>query len=218
VASTALLSCIAFLIAPHHALAFELSPYKATYKAKIKGFTTNLSRELEQEKDGTWQLTNKATLFFADFKERSRFTTEKNRVIPSRYTYRDELLDYDWQVKKVTAIDGEKNKVLSLKDNMLDKLSYLPQVRIDFLSDQQQEKNYSLLDGTRIKGYHVKKVSEEKITTPTGTYDTIVLEQVRGESSKTRIWLDKNNRGLIIQLRKFNDNKLTYSLDLIKKK
>jgi len=200
------------------AKAFELTPYKATYKAKIKGFTTNLSRELEQEKDGSWQLTNKATIFFADFKERSQFLIKGKQVIPSSYNYRDESLRYDWPEKKVLAVSGGKKKVLTLRENMLDKLSYLPQIRIDFLSGELKEKKYRLIDGIKQKSYTVSRIREERISTPIGQYDTVVLEQIRGESSKTRIWLDKNNRGLIVKLEKFNEDKLTYSLDLIKQK
>lgn len=200
------------------ALSFELTPYKATYKAKIKGFTTNLSTELEQEQDGTWQLTNKATLFFADFTERSRFNIKDNNIVPSSYTYRDETLRYDWDKKTVLAKDDKKTKTLKLTANTLDKLSYLAQIRIDFLGKGKQQKDYRLIDGTRDKGYTIQKIGEEKIKTPIGKYDTIVLEQLRGESSRTRIWLDKNNRGLIIKLKKYNDKEVTYSLDLIKKK
>lgn len=201
----------------------QLTPYTASYESKVKGVPTELKRSLKQTEDGHWSLKNKTSLLFADFTEQASFFVQKDYLKPIKYQYknpmskkRDSKLRFDWEKNLVTE-SAKSTPPLTLKDGMLDKLTFQEQLRQDVmtLGNQFKERTYTLIDQGRTKTYNTRYEGEETITTPAGEFAAAKIKQYRsGKEKYTMIWLAKDWQYFIVRIELFEKGESRYKIAL----
>ncbi|MGK0441600.1 MAG: hypothetical protein ACJA0N_001400 [Pseudohongiellaceae bacterium] len=205
----------------------NLRPYKAIYKADIKGLSATLTRSLDHRGDGLWQLQNDASVFFSTIKERCLLQITPQGIESLNYHYKNPLsskrnssLKFDWANNNVQD-SHNKGTILNLKNNSYDKLSFQLQLRMDLIQQGQhfKSKQYHVVDKDRFKTYRVERVSEELIVTPAGTFKAIKLKQYRpGKNKHTFIWMAKDWQYIILRLERFKKGNREHSLELLEMK
>ena len=205
---------------PVHA---ELQPYTASYSAKIMGLSPTLHRKLEKTGENSWQLSNKVSILFWGFKEKTQFDLNGYDVLSQSYSYHEKIgkkknseLRFDWSNKTVTDKLHSKEP-LALPLSAWDKLSSQVQIQNDFdkLGDAYTQKDYPLVDKTELKIFTVEKIGEERISTPAGDFNAIKLKQYRGDSKRHMlIWIAKDWDYLILRLQSISDGKTNYQINI----
>ena len=201
-----------------------LSPYTATYTSRLNGFSAELKRHLKKSDNNQWSLSNKSTILFSDFEERSSFFISDNRLKSINYHYKNPLsskrnssLRFDWENKKVTETKKKSSSPLDLSDETLDKLTFQVQLRLDLMNQGSnfKDKTYHLVEGNRLKLYTITYLGEETITTPAGTFTAAKIKQQRpGKDKHTLIWLAKDWQYFILKIERFEKEESRYKLEL----
>ncbi|HEX6929735.1 MAG TPA: DUF3108 domain-containing protein [Gammaproteobacteria bacterium] len=159
---------------------------------------------LERSQDDIYRYWSeaKATGFISIFvddviREESLFRFEDGRLWPVSYEYRqlnssknrNEDIVYDWTdgIAKVNYRGHEST--LELKPGTLDR--FLMQLAISLHSqDGKLDRDFRIIDNSRIKTYRLQGQETETIETPAGTFETLRIERVDEDSDKKiRLWL-----------------------------
>lgn len=195
-----------------------LTPYKATYKARIKGFIFPLGgkavRELTIRPDGAFKLTSEATNSMIKISESSDFRLLEGQLKPDHYTYertgvgknRNALLTFDWEKLRVLNDVEDIPWQMDITQQTLDKLIYQLQLRVDLLhansnNESVSEFHYVVADGGRLKDYYFQSLGMEPVQTPLGELQALKLERVKARKNReTVIWLDPRQEYLLIKM------------------
>lgn len=224
---TVLIRCLGFLLglllSAHSAAEILLTPYDATYTAKISGFNAKLNRSLSLTENQQWLLSNKVSIFFAAITEQSQFVLHNDCIETISYQYINTLsskhnsqLSFDWQTPAVTY-GKNQTTTLSTDQHYYDQLSFQAQLRLDLLNQPTNflHKDYAIIDDGKIKTYQVDKLGEELLETPAGEFNAIKFKQQRlGSNKHIIIWMAKDWQYLILKLERFKNGKSDYSLQL----
>jgi hypothetical protein len=195
----------------------QLTPYTATYSSTIKGINAKLTRTLTKNKQGQWHISNKAEALFLSFTEQSTLQINGNVVQPLNYQYRGDQIEFQWDKNTAAVVHDNEKLNIELHPGVQDKISYQLQIRLDLMAENGQftDKHYSMISGTRIKTYDIKKVGEETLATPIGNIDTVKIEISRkGKSRKIYAWMAKDKNYLLVRLQRIAEGKVSYSMDL----
>jgi hypothetical protein len=129
--------------------------------------------------------------------ENSVFTYADNFIQPLSYSYqrtggkKEKHIDlaFNWQQQSLAIDDRKHPWKLQLETHTLDKLVYQIALMSD-LNSQQQQFNYRVADGGKLKDYNIQVIGQETIATPLGQIDTVVLKRARQKKSKreTTLW------------------------------
>ena len=202
----------------------SLSPYHATYSSTIKGISAELKQNLEHRGANLRLINNSASVLFVGFKEQAEFVERNGKVISKRYDYRNKMssrrnssLRFDWHNNTVTDIK-HKQPPLAIPKGTMDMLSFHVQLRLDLINNPQfTEKNYSLVESSKLKTYTVTHLGEELINTPVGEYKAVKLKQQRpGKNKHTLIWLAKEKEYLLLRLQRIEKGQVVYQVNLDK--
>lgn len=186
-----------------------LVPYQAVYSSNFSGISVEMKQLLTLGEREQWQLRNDVSIAFIGFSEEALFTVSGLVIEPQRYTYTNVISskrssDLRFNREQGIVIDSlHSGQPLSIADGALDKLSFQIQLRSDLLQagNNFTEKSYTLVDRTKLKKYTVKKIADEIIETPIGTFHTTKLEQRRpGKTSYTLIWTAKELDHFIVRI------------------
>lgn len=198
-------------------LAQQIPDFSANYLVKMNGLQAGeLQRKLVTHQDGTRQFTSKSQAkgMFSYFKpdvvtESSVFTYADNFIQPLSYTYqrtggkKEKFIDlkFDWQQQSLAIDDRKHPWKLQLEAHTLDKLVYQIALMSD-LETSQQQFNYRIADGGKLKDYNIQVLGYETISTPLGKIETIVLKRFRKQKSKreTTLWCAPALNYLPVQL------------------
>lgn len=212
------------LLIAHNSYAHaQLSPYKATYTSNYLGIPTQMNRQLRKADNNVWSLRNDSSIWFVSFEEKASFLQRGSQLIPVSYQYenslskkRDSKLQFDWQ-KRVVKDTKRSTPPVQLPDKALDKITFQLQLRLDLLKQGKdfKEKQYTLVDGDRLKTYTLTYLGEEQLSTAAGTFNTTKLKQQRpGKNKHTVIWLANDWQYLILQIERFEDGDSRYKIEL----
>ncbi|WP_373187612.1 DUF3108 domain-containing protein [Halopseudomonas sp.] len=191
--------------------AAELTPFTASYAADMKKIPVNgeAIHSLEQNTDGTWNLSFTAGMFVARLSEESTLRLEKDRVVPLSYHYerkglgrsRETTQVFDWESAVVKGVYKGDSFMLPLEPGILDKTTYQLALQRD-LMDGRTEMTYRVVDGDDIDEYRFKVVGEDRVTTRAGQFDAIEVQRVRDADSKreTTLWFAKDWNYLLVRL------------------
>lgn len=195
---------------PKNHCQLNIKPYYAKYSGSSNGVKGTLRRQLKQQQNGQWQLTNTAKVLFLNFTEKSQFNLNNSSVVPSSYEFSNPIkssknsdLSFDWVNKK--AIDKDRgNSVFALQSDTLDRLSVLTQARLHLMENcgYFTKQNYKVIDDNKFKAYIVEPFGEETIETPLGSLKTTVLKQYRVNNTKkhTLLWFAKDKEFLLVKI------------------
>lgn len=203
-----------------------LQSFQASYTADWKQlpFTGTAERSLQQQADGNWKLSFKASMLVAGISESSTFRLQDDQLQPLRYKYertglgkpRKTKQDFDWATMQVNGSDKDGTTQLPLHAGILDKSSYQLALQRDIASGAEQL-SYMVLDGDDLDTYDFRQLGEERIDTPLGKLNTIKVERVRDpglNKRKTTLWFAKDWGYLLVQLNQIERDGKEYTIML----
>lgn len=177
-------------------------PFTAQYSLYAEGLPIGEgTRRLVHEKEGKFRLestshTTGLTALFRDDRiaENSVFTLKNGKVQPLEYHYRHESskrekfedIQFHWQRKKATYKDKEKTVILTLEDEVFDKLLY-QLILMQDLQQGKQEFTYKIISKGKIKSYTLDFKGKELINTGLGQMEALKYER-NSTNRNTVIW------------------------------
>lgn len=203
-----------------------LQPFQASYTADWKQlpFTGTAERSLQQQADGNWKLSFKASMLVAGVSESSTFRLQGDQLQPLRYKYdrtglgkpRKNRQEFDWTAMQVNGSGKDGIIQLPLHAGILDKSSYQLALQHDIANGVDQL-SYIVLDGDDLDTYDFRLLGAERIETPLGQLNTIKVERVRdpGQNKrKTTLWFAKDWGYLLVQLNQVERDGKEYTIML----
>lgn len=184
------------------------TPFKAEYSATYNGMPIAMSRTLERTL-GLYKATTTASNFLGSIREEESFRVdEKAKLRPTQYHYqrailgkdRSEDTTFDRSGRRVSSTYKGNTINLDSPSPILAPLSYQMQMQLDLLQGRKDFR-YTVATRGKLKDYRYKVVRQEKLQTPLGTLDTMVMERQRDDDErKTLVWLAKKFQYLPVKL------------------
>lgn len=177
------------------ALLAHLNDRQLEYKVTWKGISLDSRRLLHRQADGSWVLHNTSRFLFMALEESSQFRFDQGKVISVAYDYqrkgmskkRDLSLRFD-QPGKIQVISPRGNHQLSYQGSVYDLLNHQIRLQLDLAcSPPRQHYVYSIAQYKKVSQFDYRRVREETIDTPSGKWDTILLERHDGDQLD-QIW------------------------------
>lgn len=212
IAAIGALSMTAPTIASAKSVQPSSADYSFTVEDKYKGTATrNLSKS-----GNTWKYDVKARVAgVASASQSSAFTITGNNVSPTQAstTYkllgvgRTHNLNYNAGKKQVASTYKGKTINLNMAQQAFDDLSLEVQIRQDLLNGKFSG-NYYMAKKDKIEKTPFKKSGNTKITVPAGTFDTVRVDRIHDDNSRsTSFWLAPSLDYLPVKVSQINDGK-----------
>ncbi|MBH0097197.1 DUF3108 domain-containing protein [Psychrobacter sp. NZS113] len=212
IAAIGALSMTAPTIASAKTIQASSANYSFTVEDKYKGTAT---RTLNKSGD-TWKYNvNARVAGVASASQNSTFTINGNNVTPTQasMTYkllgvgRTHKLDFNPSSKKVVSNYRGKSTTMTMSQQAFDDLSLEVQIRQDLLNGKFSG-NYYMAKKDKIEKTPFKKSGNTKITVPAGTFDTVRVDRVHDDDSRsTSFWLAPSLDYLPVKVSQINDGK-----------
>ncbi|MCG7873422.1 MAG: DUF3108 domain-containing protein [Candidatus Thiodiazotropha lotti] len=181
-----------------------------------------LTLSLKLKPDGSYIYTaHSQPSLLANLFSRNEVTEEsqgrylEGRIIPHRYTYRDEdqqsensEVSFDWQSALAATTSQGVTWSQPIGDATQDKLSQQLQVRLH-LAQGNQQVSYQVADGGKVKTYHFQVVGEETVASSSDSYRCLRVERRKGDGeSDYTIWFARELGYLPIKIERNQNGKL----------
>jgi len=204
------------MTAPTLASAKTIQPSTADYSFTVEDkYKGNATRTLKKS-GNTWNYNVKARVAgVASASQSSTFTIMGNNVSPSKAstTYkllgigRTHNLSFDSAGKKVTSSYKGKTTTSNMAQQAFDDLSLEVQIRQDLLNGKFSG-NYYMAKKDKVEKTPFKKVGNTKVTVPAGTFDTVRVDRIHDDNSRsTSFWLAPSLDYLPVKVSQINDGK-----------
>ncbi|WP_350657460.1 DUF3108 domain-containing protein [Psychrobacter sp. S1-30-MNA-CIBAN-0213] len=204
------------MTAPTLASAKTVQPSNADYSFTVEDkYKGTANRTLSKSGD-TWKYNVKARVAgVASASQNSAFTINGNNVSPTQAstTYkllgigRTHKLDFNPSSKKVTSNYKGKTTTMNMAQQAFDDLSLEVQIRQDLLNGKFSG-NYYMAKKDKVEKTPFKKSGNTKITVPAGTFDTVRVDRVHDDNSRsTSFWLAPSLDYLPVKVSQINDGK-----------
>lgn len=214
-ASIAAISALS-MAAPTIASAKDIQPSSADYTFTIEDKYKGTATRALDKSGNTWKYNVDARVAgIASAAQHSTFTINGNAVIPTQAstTYkllgigRTHKLDFNPRGKKVVSNYRGKSTTLNMAQQAFDDLSLEVQIRQDLLNGKFSG-NYYMAKHDKIEKTPFKKSGNTKITVPAGTFDTVRVDRIHDDNSRsTSFWLAPSLDYLPVKVSQINDGK-----------
>ncbi len=203
------------------ALAADISPFSATYTLSANGKTGTATRTLTKSGNTfTYKVSAKA-VGIATANQSSTFSLSGGKVVPASATTSYKVAgvgathSIKFSGKQAVSTYKGKSTTISLPSGGFDDLSMEMQIRQELLNGKFSG-SYTLVKKTDSEKTTFRKAGNAKITVPAGTYDTIRIDRVHGDSGRaTSFWLAPSLDYLPVKVSQTSDGK-TISMSLSK--
>ena len=212
IAAIGALSMTAPTLASAKAVQPSSADYSFTVEDKYKGTAT---RTLSKS-GNTWKYNvNARVAGVASASQNSTFTLSGNNVTPAQAstTYklfgigRTHNLNYNSGKKQVASTYRGKTVNMNMAQQAFDDLSLEVQIRQDLLNGKFSG-NYYMAKKDKIEKTPFKRSGNTKITVPAGTFDTVRVDRVHDDNSRsTSFWLAPSLDYLPVKVSQINDGK-----------
>lgn len=228
---TRLLALAALATTAFPAAPAELSPFVASYSAKYTMFSVGEIRlELRRgSSPGTWVLETRGdpggialVLTRATLVQTSRLQVHQGRIRPLAFTLNDGVesrqedisLDFDWERGRVTGTAKGKPLDVGLAPDTQDPTSFNLALMMA-LQDGRPISPLPMVDGPKLKTYQQRQVRSERIRTPAGSYDTVLVVSSReGSDREAHMWLAPELGYLAVQVEQYRKGKRLFAMYL----
>jgi len=177
----------------------DLQPLKARYRITVNGVPagTAATVELRAINDTLKELAFQVRNRFFQHQESSRFDWKDCQLTPREYRHdfqglgieRASAIDFDWQRHVATESRGEKRREIALPSPAYDGLNMAMLARCR-LRDGARQFSFPVLYRGERKEMTFQVVGNERVTTPIGEFDTVLVERVYDQRFKrTRVWV-----------------------------
>lgn len=206
-----------------------LRPFEATYQLSIKSVSQGESRvALKASGEDTYLYDNYTypTLIASWFRnetirEESRFRIHTGQLVPLAYEYRREqdnksrlvTLEFDWKAGKVVNSIAGDRWTMPVPEGALDKML----VNLALMLDLQQGKKtieYPIADGGILKTYRFEITGEERVETPAGSFDTVLVKRSREDQKPTYLWCAPELAYLPVRIERKLQHDMRYTSEL----
>ena len=204
------------MTAPTLASAKSVEPSSANYSFTIEDKYKGTATRTLNKSGNTWKYNvNARVAGVATAAQNSTFTINGNNVVPAQAstTYkllgvgRTHKLDFNPSSKKVVSNYRGKSTTLNMAQQAFDDLSLEVQIRQDLLNGKFSG-NYYMAKKDKIEKTPFKKSGNTKITVPAGTFDTVRVDRVHDDNSRsTSFWLAPSLDYLPVKVSQINDGK-----------
>jgi len=219
----------ALLTAATAASAAGLRPFSVDYSVKYSSLSVGATRmELRRDtQPGRWIFESRANasgfarlLASGTLVQTSWLAVDEGRVRPLRFRFDDGMerasedvsLDFDWDAGRVTGTaKGEPVDVATVPD-LQDPVSLQVAIMAALQSGRQPGRQ-PMLEGRKIKTYDYQLVRRERLTTPAGSFDTVVYASSRAGSDRvTHMWLAPSLGYLAVQVEQYRKEKRLFAM------
>ena len=204
------------MTAPTLASAKTIQPSNANYSFTVEDKYKGTATRTLNKSGNTWKYNvNARVAGVASAAQNSTFTINGNNVVPTQAstTYkllgigRTHKLDFNPSSKKVTSNYRGKTSTMSMTQQAFDDLSLEVQIRQDLLNGKFSG-NYYMAKKDKIEKTPFKKSGNTKITVPAGTFDTVRVDRIHDDDSRsTSFWLAPSLDYLPVKVSQINDGK-----------
>ena len=226
------LAISACLSAP--ASADELEPFEAAYNWIWHGMTVAVSTLRLEREDDTWIYRSKSEprgigrVFSERPMQESVLKVTDDGVRPLSYkaddgtssTKRDANVQFDWEHGRMTGVYEDTKVDMPITPGIQDDLSVQIALMVELLQGHTPDK-FHLLSGNSVREYRYSREGEETLTTPIGTFPTIVYRSEKENSPRvTRFWCAPS-LGYIplrVEQKRKNDVEWTMQVQRLKRK
>ena len=214
-ASIAAISALS-MAAPSLASAKTIQPSNADYSFTIEDKYKGSANRSLTKSGNNWKYDVKARVAgVATASQTSAFTLNGDNVSPTQAstTYklfgigRTHNLNFNAGKKQVSSSYKGKTINLSMAQQAFDDLSLEVQIRQDLLNGKFTG-NYYMAKHDKIEKTPFRKSANTKITVPAGTFDTVRVDRVHDDDSRsTSFWLAPSLDYLPVKVSQINDGK-----------
>ena len=228
---TRLLALATLAVAAFPAATAELRPFVATYSAKYSIFSVGEIRlELQRgNAPGRWTLETRGDpgglariVTSATLLQTSRLELKDGRIRPLEFTLNDGVesrqedisLDFDWARGRVTGTAKGNPVDLELPPDTQDPTSFNLALMMA-LQDGRPISPLPMVDGPKLKTYQQRRVRNERIKTPAGAFDTVLVVSSReGSDREAHMWLAPELGYLAVQVEQYRKGKRLFAMYL----
>uniref|UniRef100_UPI002E0D6522 DUF3108 domain-containing protein n=1 Tax=Methylophaga lonarensis TaxID=999151 RepID=UPI002E0D6522 len=207
-----------------------IADYSASYSVQYNSLTVGeLNQTLSTLENGDRLLRSETrprglvSLFRSDnVEEQSRWRDYQGTIQPLEYRYertgrRPKFLHmlFDWQDYQLDMDDKKHPWSLTLKPGTLDRLIYQLAVMRD-LSNGEQELQYHIADGGKLKHHEILILETETVSTSLGTIEAVKLVRDRDDDSdrQTILWCAPSLGYLTVKLQHIEKDGATFTASL----
>ena len=204
------------MTAPTIASAKDIQPSSASYTFTVEDKYKGTATRSLVKSGNTWKYdVNARVAGVASANQHSSFVIKGNSVSPTQAstTYkllgigRTHKLDFNSSSKKVVSNYRGKSTTMSMSQQAFDDLSLEVQIRQDLLNGKFSG-NYYMAKHDKIEKTPFKKSGNTKITVPAGTFDTVRVDRIHEDNSRsTSFWLAPSLDYLPVKVSQINDGK-----------
>ena len=204
------------MTAPMIASAKDIQPSSANYSFTVEDKYKGTATRTLNNSGNTWKYdVNARVAGVASATQHSTFTIKGNNVSPTQAstTYkllgvgRTHKLDFNPSSKKVVSNYRGKSTTMNMAQQAFDDLSLEVQIRQDLLNGKFSG-NYYMAKKDKIEKTPFKKSGNTKITVPAGTFDTVRVDRIHEDDSRsTSFWLAPSLDYLPVKVSQINDGK-----------
>lgn len=204
------------MTAPTLASAKIIQPSSANYSFTVEDKYKGSATRILSKSGSVWKYDVKARVAgIASATQSSAFTIVGNNVNPTKAstTYkllgmgRTHNLNFNAGSKKVVSTYKGKTTTMDMAQPAFDDLSLEVQIRQDLLNGKFSG-NYYMAKKNKVEKTPFKKSGNTKITVPAGTFDTVRVDRVHDDDSRsTSFWLAPSLDYLPIKVSQVNDGK-----------
>lgn len=204
------------MTAPTIASAKDIQPSSANYSFTVEDKYKGTATRTLNKTGNTWKYNvNARVAGVASASQNSTFSLNGNNVVPTQAstTYkllgvgRTHKLDFNPSSKKVVSNYKGKSTTMSMAQQAFDDLSLEVQIRQDLLNGKFSG-NYYMAKHDKIEKTPFKKSGNTKITVPAGTFDTVRVDRIHEDNSRsTSFWLAPSLDYLPVKVSQINDGK-----------
>ena len=124
----------------------------------------------------------------------------------------DVSLEFDWQAARATGIAKGNPVDEEILPNTQDPVSFQFAMMLA-LQNGKEPGQLPMIDGRKLKLYDHTFLRKERVTTPAGTFDTVVYRSARPESSReTIMWLAPELGYLAVQVEQYRKGKRLFAM------
>ncbi|MEP0202464.1 MAG: DUF3108 domain-containing protein [Halioglobus sp.] len=194
-----------------------LTPYSAQYTTKTRGMSLTLNRQLKQDTQGNYTLTNGGKIIVFGFHEVSVFSVASDQIIPRSYVYqgtglvnRRREVHFTPGAETIRSLYKKEWYELPYSPGTLDRMSQQEQLRLMLINDPTPKEDVVLriADGKRIKDYQLAYLGEETLQTPMGPVDTLHFGRLHDDADrKSDTWIAPDWDYLMVRTVHIEDGK-----------
>jgi hypothetical protein len=133
-------------------------------------------------------------------RETSEFCIDQGRIVPRHFEYVNDKrekdsfrLDFDWKERTLKTLKHGDVSMRELTDNTYDRFVIQLALRQWLVEHSGEDKpapiEFKVADHRRIKSYRFALTGRERVQTPAGAFDTLLVERVDDSKHQLRFWV-----------------------------